>query len=152
MKKETPIAKIYEAVSAIADSRVKEKEDVFLVCSSDYSKAYTVKADKDLYSSNDNATLWQHYAGYPIVAVLIYQKRLHTDPSIYPYFKGIPWKRLNTKYKNKYDLSIEEVFQNLDEDTKEKIHTAMMDLSNQLNILSLTIKGNRAPLLDPKTL
>ena len=41
--KEIPISKIYEALSAIADKRVKKiDENQYLVISSDKSKAYTV--------------------------------------------------------------------------------------------------------------
>lgn len=51
-----PIAKIYEAYSAIADGRVEMSDTKAYVESSDHKKCYTVRFD-------DYATLWQHYAG-----------------------------------------------------------------------------------------
>ena len=76
MGKLPPAAKVYEAYSAIADKRVELHEQEAYVTSSDESKRYTVRFQDDVYSSNDNATIWQHYAGYPILAVLMLQKRL----------------------------------------------------------------------------
>lgn len=65
--KRTKEAKIYEALSAIIDKRVVEiDKNTYHVLSSDHSKYYTVINEGDLYTSNDNATYWQHYAGYPI--------------------------------------------------------------------------------------
>lgn len=58
-----PIAKIYEAYSAIADGRVEMSDTKAYVESSDHKKCYTVRFDDHVYSSNDHATLWQHYAG-----------------------------------------------------------------------------------------
>ena len=78
--KEIPISKIYEALSAIADKRVKKiDENQYLVISSDKSKAYTVILDGKIASSNDNATYWQHYAGYPILACYLYEGKLDDD-------------------------------------------------------------------------
>jgi alanyl-tRNA synthetase len=60
-RKATPIAKIYEALSAIADKRVTFPADQpgeALVVSSDHSKQYTVRFGDGFYSSNDNATYW----------------------------------------------------------------------------------------------
>jgi hypothetical protein len=99
------------------------------------------------YSSNDNATVWQHYAGYPIIAVLFYEKRIPFDPSLLGYFKAIPWKVLNTKYKNNYDLSIQEAFQSLDEPTRQALQTETERLKKAVEDLPLTIKGNRKPLV-----
>lgn len=71
LSKLPPISKVYEALSAVADGRVSLEETEAYVTSSDYSKIYTVRFDETTYSSNDRATSWQHYAGYPIIAVLI---------------------------------------------------------------------------------
>ena len=74
--KRTKEAKIYEALSAIIDKRVVEiDKNTYHVLSSDHSKYYTVINEENLYTSNDNATYWQHYAGYPIIAVMIFQGR-----------------------------------------------------------------------------
>jgi|LAHS01.1.fsa_nt_gb hypothetical protein len=146
--KEIPISKVDEALSALADSRISQvDESTWKVVSSDHSKAYTVIQEQDTYSSNDNATVWQHYAGYPIIAVLFYEKRIPFDPSLLGYFKAIPWKVLNTKYKNNYDLSIQEAFQSLDEPTRQAIQAETERLKKAVESLPLTIKGNRKPLV-----
>ena len=73
LSKLPPISKVYEALSAVADNRVFLYETEAYVISSDHSKVYTVRFQDMVYSSNDRATSWQHYPGYPIIAVLISQ-------------------------------------------------------------------------------
>ena len=148
--KNNQIYKIYEALSAIADKRYEIKEDCYLIFSSDHSKAYTVKNQGNLYSSNDNATLWQHYAGYPILTVLFLQQKLAYQEEFLPYFKDIPWKSLNNKYKNDYEKSLQEAFQSLEEETIENINKSCQNILEELSSLSLTIKGNRVPLIKEK--
>jgi len=113
MIKLPPIEKIPEAYSAIADDRIMMSENSATVDSSDYTKRYTVTWDGGSYTSNDNASIWQGYAGYPMIAVLMLQGRLPLDRSIAAYFKGINWKALNTKYKNKYDRAVGEILDSL---------------------------------------
>lgn len=72
MNKLPPIEKIPEAYSAIADHRIEMSENSAVVDSSDKTKRYTVTWNDDLYTSNDNASIWQGYAGYPMIAVLIH--------------------------------------------------------------------------------
>jgi len=109
MNKLPPIEKIPEAYSAIADNRVVMSENSAFVDSSDHSKRYTVTWDGDLYTSNDNASIWQGYAGYPMIAVLMLQGKLPFDKSIASHFNGINWKKLNTKHKNKYDKAVADI-------------------------------------------
>ena len=82
-----PIEKIHEAYSAIADGRITIKEEEAEVVSSDLSKIYVVRWKDGVYSSNDNASYWKGYAGYPIIAVLMLQKKLSLDKEIADYFK-----------------------------------------------------------------
>ena len=76
MQKLPPIEKFYEAYSALADKRVTMGENLATVTSSDGAKTYKVEWQDNTYSSTDNATLWQGYAGYPVLSVLILQKKL----------------------------------------------------------------------------
>lgn len=115
MNKLPPIEKIPEAYSAIADDRVEMHENSALIDSSDYSKRYTVTWNDDLYTSNDNASIWQGYAGYPMIAVLLLQGKLPFDKVVASHFKGINWKALNTKHKNKYDKAVAEIMDSLKE-------------------------------------
>lgn len=115
MLKLPPIEKIPEAYSAIVDNRVVMSEHSALVNSSDYTKRYTVTWDGDLYTANDNASIWQGYAGYPMIAVLMLQGKLSLDIHIAEHFKDINWKALNTKHKNKYDKAVAEILDSLKE-------------------------------------
>ncbi|MBR7517949.1 hypothetical protein KC217_19935, partial [Mycobacterium tuberculosis] len=68
------IEKVYEALSAVLDGRVELKaERSAAVTSSSRDKAYTVEWSDDdkKIISNDNATYYQGYMGYPIIAVVI---------------------------------------------------------------------------------
>jgi hypothetical protein len=98
-----PKEKIYEAYSAIADGRVNMFDGYASVSSSDRKKQYTVEWNEDVYSSNDNASYWQGYMGYPVIAVLMLQGRISCDSAVAEYFADINWKELNTQYKNQYD-------------------------------------------------
>lgn len=102
MIKLPPIEKIYEAYSAIADSRVTLGENEAHVRSSDNTKEYIVTWDGDIYTSTDNATYWQDYAGYPVLAVLLLQGRLPLDRALAEQFSGIDWHRLNERHKRDY--------------------------------------------------
>ncbi|MBE6082789.1 MAG: hypothetical protein E7205_08910 [Tissierellaceae bacterium] len=113
MEKLPPIEKIYEAYSAIADNRVTLMKESAVVLSSNREKEYTVTWENGVYTSNDNASYWRGYAGYPIIAVLMLQKKLSLNSDIIDYFKGINWTELNKKYKAKYSEAVEEVMDNL---------------------------------------
>lgn len=108
-----PIEKIPEAYGAIADGRVAMKDSSADVVSSDGTKNYRVRWNGDLYSSDDNASKWQGYTGYPIVAVLLLQGRLPLNQDVMTLFKGIPWKELNKKHKNKYVEALAEVLEDI---------------------------------------
>ena len=83
MEKLPPIAKVYEAWSAVADGRMvlHPNERCATVASSNAQKEYTVTWDEAdaVHSSKDNATYWQGYAGYPVIAVLMEQGALPLD-------------------------------------------------------------------------
>lgn len=109
MKKFPPIEKVYEAWTALADNRVTLNEGYADVSSSDGEKSYIVRFAGDRYSSDDNATYWQGYAGYPVIAVLMLQGRLPYDREEARLWKNINWTQLNKKFKNNYAKAVEEV-------------------------------------------
>ena len=110
MKKLGPIEKVFEAWTALADGRISmEGENMAVARSSDDSKSYTIRFDSDRYSSDDNATYWRGYAGYPVIAVLMLQGRLPYDRQEAELWKNVNWKAVNTKYKNDYKAAVEEV-------------------------------------------
>lgn len=104
MEKLPPLEKIYEAWSALADNRVTIHPDERYaeVRSSDFTKTYHVAWNGDIYTSNDNASYWQGYAGYPVLAVLMLQGRLPYDSILGSRFANIPWKQINVTAKNDY--------------------------------------------------
>jgi len=108
--KSPPKAKIYEALSAIGDRRVViGKNRSAEVTSSSGEKKYIVKwseGEKGI-TSNDNASYWQGYLGYPILAVLMLRGKVRYDKDVANLLSGIPWKSLNTKFRNNYEKAIE---------------------------------------------
>ena len=111
MQKLPPIEKFYEAYSALADDRVNMGENEATVTSSDGAKAYKVEWQQDTYSSTDNATLWQGYAGYPVISIIKKKKRLTVDKNIFSRFSDINWNSLNKKHKRDYRAALLEVYE-----------------------------------------
>lgn len=151
MNKMPPNEKIYEAFSAIADNRVVMDIDTAKVISSNNAKEYLVTWRDDIYTSNDNASYWGGYAGYPIIAVLILQGKLSLDHTIIKYFKGINWTELNAKYKGKYASAVSEIMDSL---AAKGINGTAIDKNvktvyNQIKLLNITCK--RSSLKPPKS-
>lgn len=89
MKRLPPIQKILEAYTAIVDNHVNLTENEAKVTSSNGAKTYTVSWENDVYHSNDNATYWQGYAGYPVIAVLMLQGKLPFNQKLADNFKAV---------------------------------------------------------------
>ena len=113
-----PKAKIYEALTAVADGRVtltgaQQAE----VVSSAGTKTYVVEwsADRQRIVANDNASYWQGYMGYPMGAVLMVLGEVSYAPEVAARLAGIPWQQINKKYRNNYDQAIAAVLESLRE-------------------------------------
>lgn len=145
-----PIEKIHEAYSAIADGRVVLKDTEAEVSSSDLAKKYLVTWKEEVYSSNDNASYWQGYLGYPIIAVLMLQGKLSLDREIAGYFKGIHWKQLNTEYKNNFSAAVAQIMTKLEADGVDcgKINTEIHKVYQEIEQLTITTK--RSSIRPPK--
>ena len=111
MRKLPPPEKAAEAYSAIADGRVTlfAAEERAEVISSDGEKKYAVAWRGNVYTSTDNATRWQGYAGYPVLAVLMLQGRLPLDREVAALFSGINWTELNRKHRRDYAAALDAV-------------------------------------------
>lgn len=109
MKKMPPIQKILEAYTAIVDKHVELKNNEALVTSSNGAKTYTVSWEDNIYHSNDNATYWQSYAGYPIIAVLMLQGKIPFDQKLADNFASVNWNEVNAKFKRNYAKAASEV-------------------------------------------
>ena len=96
-----PKMKIVEALGCVADNRIKIEDNTAVVKSSLGNREYVVKWDGNKkIVSNDNASKWQHYTGYPIIAFLMKKGVLPYSAKIGEALKGIPWKQINDKFKS----------------------------------------------------
>ena len=139
MKKPTPIEKIFEAWTALADNRVHLHDDYADVSSSDGEKTYVVRFKGDQYSSDDNATFWQGYPGYPVIAVLMLQGKLPYDKEEAKLWSHINWTQLNKSFKNNYAAAVEEAAKTHDIDL-QKSYKRAQNVMNKLQSLPLEIK------------
>lgn len=147
MKKLPPIQKILEAYTAIVDNHVHLAANQAEVISSNEDKTYTVSWDNDVYRSNDNATYWQGYAGYPVIAVLMLQGKLPFNQKLANNFKLVDWNEINAKYKRNYEKAAAEVIKEkgLEEN---KVVAELEKVYTDLKELPITIK--RGSLRPPK--
>lgn len=137
-----PRAKIYEALSVLADQRViLLDENSAEVRSSSGRKSYRVEWTPDLQAitANDNASYWQGYMGYPIIAVLMLQGKIRYSSTVAGHLAGISWKELNQKYKRDYKRVIEQVFKDLQNSGVDvtKIEREIESIYRQLQNLKL---------------
>ncbi len=141
MQKLPPIEKFYEAYSALADKRVTMGENLATVTSSDGAKTYKVEWQDNTYSSTDNATLWQGYAGYPVLSVLILQKKLSVKDDMFARFCGVNCNSLNKKHKRDYRAALLEVFEQkqFTEEEIDQVESATKQAFEQLKNLPLEI-------------
>jgi hypothetical protein len=107
-----PLIKAYEAIGALGDGRVRiVDEHRALVASSDASKTYEVEtadANREI-SSNDNASYWQGYLGYPAIAALLARGLYKPRPEALGALKDIPWKEINRRFRNDYQKTLPEI-------------------------------------------
>lgn len=139
MEKLPPIEKVFEAWTALADNRVSLENGEATVKSSDGAKEYTVKFRDDLFSSDDNASFWRGYAGYPVIAVLMLQGRLPYDQGEALLWKDVNWKAINTKYRNRYAEAVKEVALERDIDM-QKANSSAEAVMTALKSLPIVIK------------
>jgi hypothetical protein len=137
--KTPPKAKIYEALGALGDGRVTITSTTTAeVISSSRDKKYIVQWSEDEkgITANDNASYWQGYMGYPIIAVLMLRGKLRYDKSVAYLLSEVQWKSLNARFRNNYDKAIETVLNSIEESkgqkTKvvEEVDRIMRDISS----------------------
>ena len=97
-----PRIKVLEALGAIADGRIEmvgEREA--RVVSSEGDRVYTVKWDGGRgITADDNGSVYRGYLGYPSIAFLMLKGLLPYDEELAKALKGLPWRRLNEKFKS----------------------------------------------------
>ena len=134
-----PIEKVYEAWTALADGRVAMHGGYATVASSDGAKEYTVRFSGDQYTSDDNATFWQGYPGYPVIAVLMLQDKIPYDKEEARLWKDINWTELNKKYKNKYAEAVRQIAEEKGINQKKAAESAQL-VMEALSSLPIEIK------------
>jgi len=134
-----PIEKIPEAYTAIEDNRITLKKDEAIVKSSNREKEYLIKWKENTYYSNDSATYWQNYPGYPVIAVLMLQNKLSLNKNISQYFKNIDWNKLNKQTKRNYKKSVEIILQPLIKEEKEKIYNEFNKIFEEIKNLNIEL-------------
>ena len=141
MRKLPPPEKAAEAYSAIADGRVTlfAAEERAEVISSDGEKKYAVAWRGNVYTSTDNATRWQGYAGYPVLAVLMLQGRLPLDREVPALFSGINWTELNRKHRRDYAAALDAVVRARNMDAAA-VRAAMDQVFERLSALDFEIR------------
>lgn len=147
MKKFPPIEKILEAYTAIADNHVKLENDQALVTSSNETKTYTVTFHYNTYTSNDNASYWQGYLGYPGIVVLMLQGKLPYDKELAQQFAGVDWNKINQEYKRNYAQAADTVM-TAKGIGKKKAETELHHVYDTLKQLPINVK--RGSLRPPK--
>jgi hypothetical protein len=113
-----PLVKIYEAFGALGDGRVRlDDEKHASVLSSDRRKTYQVEISEDgrEISSNDNASYWQRYLGYPAIAVMLMRGLCPVRGETLTALSGIPWNELNRRFHNDYSRTIAEAMRRAEE-------------------------------------
>jgi hypothetical protein len=149
-----PKAKIYEALSAVADQRVTITGlTAAKVQSSSHDKIYDVEWSDDIseITSNDNASHWQGYIGHPIIAVLLKIGKLSFNIHIAELLAGVPWKVVNNQFKRDYDKAINHVLDQIEEKggNRTEIVQEIENIYEQLGSLGLQLSKRRhKPLKD----
>lgn len=136
MEKLPPVEKVFEAWTAIVDNRIKIYENHADVESSDGTKGYVVKFDGNTFSSDDNATYWRGYAGYPVLALLMKKGILPFDREEADLWRDVNWKEINTRYKNNYSKAVAEIAsqRNIDLEESYRAADAVIEALKQLDI------------------
>ena len=146
--KETPIEKIYEAWTAVADgNRLTIAPDSTpetgnaTLASSDGKKSYKIswRDGGRTFVSSDPATFWQGYAGYPVVTVLMALGAIPYDEPMARQFAGINWTELNARHKRDYAAALAEVEKERGIDPV-KASKAAEEVMAALKQLGLTLK------------
>jgi hypothetical protein len=146
-----PRAKVFEAFTAVADRRVRlSGPGSATVTSSSGDRIYHVEwSDDHTVAANDNASYWQGYLGYPIIAVLLARGVLRTDDEAVAALAGVPWHELNTRYRRDYDGAVAHVLRQLPPGAPavKEVERAVDDVLAQLAALDLQRagRGRRPP-------
>ncbi|MEM2121812.1 MAG: hypothetical protein QXU20_04110 [Candidatus Woesearchaeota archaeon] len=100
-----PNVKVLEALGCLGDDRIVLKgENKAVVYSSERKRAYLVVfyPETNKVYSDDNASKFHHYIGYPIIAFFMKKGIIEYDKNLAEKLRGINWHKLNTDFKRDY--------------------------------------------------
>ncbi|TSC70136.1 MAG: hypothetical protein CEO12_532 [Parcubacteria group bacterium Gr01-1014_46] len=145
MKWKKPTTKIYEALGAVADGRVEGSNIEGKVYSSTGNKFYTITFEPESNSimSNDNASYWKGYLGYPSIAFLMKNGVLSYSKECGDLLKGIPWKDINQKYKNDFEKALDYILLSKTEMERNKLKDFVEKLEKEVKDLKLNLLGKK---------
>lgn len=138
-----PIEKIAEAFSVVVSDRINLDHNCAEVLSSDRKKTYTVRWNDDNgYTSDDNATHWQGYAGYPVIAVLLKKGLIPYDEKTALLFKNVNWSEVNKQFKRDYEKALKFVIGTLNFHSQqaEDVYDELNAVYDKLKNLNIQIK------------
>ncbi|MEX0932265.1 MAG: hypothetical protein WDZ61_00015 [Parcubacteria group bacterium] len=143
--KHPPVIKIYEALGAVADSRVEVEGTSAKVYSSSGNKYYDVSYNPEerAIMANDNGSYWKSYLGYPSIALLMKQRVVSYDKEIASLLAGIAWKDINQQFKNDFDKTLDYILYPLDSESRKKLEAFVNQVDKELRTLNLSKLGKR---------
>ena len=117
--------------------------------SSGGDKTYDVEWSEDgrTVAANDNASYWQGYLGYPVIAVLLARGELRAADDAVAALAGVPWHELNKRHRRDYDAAVAHVLGSLPKDSAALVERQVDDVVAQLAALDLQRagRGRRPP-------
>ena len=133
-----PEIKIYEALGCLADGRLREEKGEVRVYSSSGNKFYIIlyDAEQNAIMTNDNGTYWKGYLGYPAITYLMSIGKIQFQEKHSVALKDIPWKDINTKNKNDF------------EKTKEDVHKIIVENGGDLEDFKNEVKSILQQIVD----
>lgn len=140
-----PIIKIYEALGAVVDGRVKIDGNSGSVISSSGNKSYIVSYDPGSQSimTNDNSSFYHDYLGYPAIAFLMLSGEVRYKKEVAELLKDIPWKDINQKFKNDYTETIEYILSSKTEKEIKDIQTGVLQIEEQFRSKHYKMLGKK---------
>ncbi len=144
-----PIEKVYEALTAIADSRIEPSEDKLAakLYSSSGNKFYTINYDPQnrQIMSDDNSAFYTDQISYPMIALLMLSGEINYNESLLEPMRAIKWKDINQKHKNNYAAAVEEVLECLATKGVDNdwIRSEVVGIYNQVKELKLKKLGTK---------
>lgn len=148
-----PLNKVYEALGAIGDKRIELNGNSAKVYSSSRNKYYDVVYNPITHSitSNDNASYYVGYLGYPSIAYLLASSMIDYDPILAEYLTGFAWKDINQKFKNNFAKTDAYI----DEEVAKKHNVDLDDFHSSLEgildkVMALDLNKVKSTLKPPK--